>query len=210
MEERQKCWPVSLQNAAWNLYNVRAWLIWLLDPDCGWLVFTLDLQVILWLNWMLPLVTPCCALWSCFCFIFLLLSSCFQSFIPGKLGWRDSGRQGGVHWIWQPLSNSDGLFPPYRGVDGYASRTFTASSSFYSRFFAVWTAHSASPLDWAWRGLLETSLNSQSLANLANSTESYWGQLYHFWYTMSGKHGFEGMYPFRWREGWQIIDLNEL
>ena len=91
---------------------------------------------------------------------------------PARLERFWEGRKGA-----SDLATIDGPFPPCRGVGRYASRAFAGSSSFYRRFFAVLTVRSASPLDWAYRGMLVTFLNSQPLANLANSAESYWGPL---------------------------------
>ena len=62
------------------------------------------------------------------------------------------------------MSNSAGEYPVDKDVERYASMANSLSLSFFSMFFTVWTARSASPFDCGYLGLLGLISNPHFVA----------------------------------------------
>ena len=77
----------------------------------------------------------------------------------------------------RPINSSAGLYPFPRGVAQYTMRPRYGSSFFFSMFFTVLTACSASPFAWRYLGLFVEWVKSYSFANWANSLDEKCGPL---------------------------------
>lgn len=106
--------------------------------------------------------------------LLLHLSSAFLLF-PVPYSWpaRLEGRCNAKDLDLAAKSNSDGLFPPRRGMDWYARRAFAESSSFLKQVLCCLENSLSFSIGFSIEGAASNVLNFPVFGNFANSAESY-------------------------------------